>query len=474
MRVCDVRVCDMRFGDMRVGDMRVGDMRVCDMRVRDMGAEQSGGASMRRALTVLAALALLALAAVVVAWPRAEFIPSRGQDAWAATPANIARGAYLARAGDCAGCHTARGGVPYAGGRALATPFGTLYGPNLTPDPQTGIGAWSADDFWQALHNGVAPHGRLLYPAFPYPHFTRMTRADADLLFAFLSSLPAARQPNHVHALRFPYDRQIVLAGWRLLYFKPGVLAPQPARGLEWNRGAYLVEGPGHCGACHSARNSLGATGATLAGGLIPTLGWYAPALTPGADSGLADRDATQLAQLLHTGAAPRGAVFGPMADVVADSLQHLSAADVGAMTVYLTSLPAGATSARTSASTRAMPARAVMERGGRLYGEHCAACHGVDGRGKLAGGQAAYPPLAGSRALTIADPVNAIRIVLHGGYAPVTAGNPRPFGMPPFSPLLDDTDAAALVSYVRNSWGNTAPIVTPAQVNRYRAVPLD
>lgn len=425
---------------------------------------------MKRLLIGLGLLAVAAAAIITAAWPRAEFIRARSPDAWAATPDNIARGAYLARAGDCMACHTARGGTPYAGGRALATPFGTVYTPNITPDAQTGIGAWTADDFWHALHNGIAPGGRLLYPAFPYPNMTKTTRADADALYAYLRSLAPARQPNRPHALRFPYDRQIVLAGWRLLYFKPGVYAPQPARGADWNRGAYLVEGLGHCAACHSPRNGLGATGARLSGGMIPTLGWYAPALDAAGEAGLHDWEQAHIVQLLRTGVAPRGAVFGPMAEVVGQSLQYLTDADAGAMAAYLKSLP-GAPGPR---QPSAPPSDAAMKTGRQLYEHHCADCHGADGRGTRIAGRSAYPPLAGNGALTMADPVNAIRIVLNGGFPPATAGNPRPFGMPPYSPQLNDAEVAAVVTYVRNSWGNAAPAVTPPDVNRWRAVPLD
>jgi mono/diheme cytochrome c family protein len=417
---------------------------------------------MKRAVLLVLAVCVLLAGAALLAWPHAEFIPSRSPQAWAPTPENIARGAYLARAGDCAACHTARGGLQYAGGRAVDTPFGRVMTPNITPDVATGIGAWSADDFWNALHNGVSRHGRLLYPAFPYPNYSKVTREDADALFAFLRSLPPQRQPNRPHLLRFPYDSQAALAAWRLLYFKPGVYAPQQERGLEWNRGAYLVEGLGHCSACHSPRNGLGASGDGLRGGLIPVLGWYAPSL--------ASND-PHLAQLLHTGVSPEGAVFGPMADVVKQSLQHLSEADVGAMAVYLNSLPAE----KEERQPAAPPPEPVMQTGRKLYEQHCADCHGKDGRGAAGeDGAPAYPPLAGNRTLQLAEPVNAIRIVLSGGFAPSTSGNPRPYGMPPYGQVLDDTEAAAVLSYVRASWGNAARMVTPAEVNGYRAVPLD
>lgn len=416
----------------------------------------------RRILIALGVLLVLAVAAALLAWPRAEFISSRSPQAWAPQANNIARGAYLARAGDCLACHTVRGGAAYAGGRAVDTPFGRVIAPNITPDRETGIGAWSADDFWNALHNGIAPGGRLLYPAFPYPNYTKVTRDDADALFAYLRSLPPRRNARQPHALRAPYGSQAALAAWRMLYFKPGVFMPEPARGADWNRGAYLVDGLGHCSACHSPRNGLGASDEGLHGGLIPVLGWYAPSL--------ASND-PQLAQLLRSGISPRGAVFGPMAEVVGQSLQHLSDGDIGAISVYLASLPAD----RAERAPAEPPPEALMRLGGRLYGQHCADCHGKDGRGAAGeDGGPAWPALAGNRTLQLANPVNAIRIVLNGGFAPSTAGNPRPYGMPPYSPVLNDAEVAAVVSYARASWGNAARMVTPAEVNGYRAVPLD
>jgi mono/diheme cytochrome c family protein len=415
------------------------------------------------------ALLLAAAAAVAVAsaWPRDEFIPAASPAAWAPSPENIARGAYLARAGDCVACHTARGGAEYAGGRALDTPFGRLYGPNLTPDRETGIGLWSADDFWNALHNGKSRDGRLLYPAFPYTNYTRVTRADSDALFAYFRSLAPVRQPNLPHELDFPYDQQAMLAGWRLLYFKPAGFTPQPARGAEWNRGAYLVEGLGHCSACHSTRNRLGATGETLSGGLIPTIGWYAPSLTAGGEAGLKDWNKEHIVALLQTGVSPRGTATGPMAEVVARSLQHLTQADVGAMATYLKSLPATDTPAPAGGERAG---EQLLAEGKRLYGSYCIDCHGADGKGKAP----AYPPLAGNRAVTMTPAVNAIRIVLNGGFPPGTAGNPRPYGMPPYSHELNDAQVAAVLTYVRASWGNDAPPVGTPDVNRYRSVPLD
>lgn len=422
---------------------------------------------MKTVRVALLFIVVVALAAAALAWPRAEHIPSSSPQAYASTTANIERGAYLARAGDCIACHTARGGVAYAGGRALETPFGRFYGPNLTPDVDTGIGAWSADDFWNALHNGIARDGRLLYPAFPYTNYTKVTRDDSDALFAYFRSLAPQRQPNRPHELGFPYNSQALLAGWRLLYFKPGVHESQPTRGAEWNRGAYLVEGLGHCSACHSTRNQFGANGDGLDGGMIPTLGWYAPSLTSGTEAGLGDWDKEHIVALLGTGISPRGSATGPMAEVVARSLQHLTQDDLGAMAGYLQSLPAAAA----SQPARVPPAsEQVLAEGGRIYAASCAQCHGDDGWGKLP----AYPPLAGNRAVTLTPAVNAIRMTVNGGFPPGTKGNPRPYGMPPFGHELDDAQVAAVLSWIRSSWGNSAVPVTAFDVNRYRAISAD
>jgi mono/diheme cytochrome c family protein len=422
----------------------------------------------KKILRILAALAAVALLAVVIAWPREQFVPSTSPQAAAATPANIARGAYLARAGDCMACHTVRGGAAYAGGRALDTPFGAVFAPNITPDRETGIGAWSADDFWRALHNGKSRDGRLLYPAFPYTNYTKVTRTDADALYAFLHSLPAVKRANTPHNLRFPFNQQFAVAGWRLLFFKPGVYQPAPAESPTWNRGAYLVEGLGHCSACHSSRNAAGAVEGSLGGGLIPTIGWYAPSLTSDAEAGLGSWEIPHIVQLLKTGVSARATVFGPMAEVVERSLQHVSEPDVAAMATYLKSLPA--TKAEVREPLKGPKVDQVVAQGKKLYETHCADCHGADGKGLAP----AYPPLAGNRALTMDSSVNAVRIVLNGGFAPGTAANPRPYGMPPYSHVMDDYEVAAVVSYLRTSWGNAAPPVTASEVNRYRSTPLD
>lgn len=386
--------------------------------------------------------------------------------------AQIALGKYLALAGNCANCHTARGGALYAGGRAIETPFGRVYSSNLTPDLKTGLGSWTPENFWRALHNGKSKDGSLLYPAFPYPNYTRVTRADADALFAYLRTLAPVSQANREHALKFPYNNRFLLAGWRALNFKPGVYKPDAGRGTEWNRGAYLVQGLGHCNACHTGRDALGGTNikSDLAGGMIPMLNWYAPSLTSDAEAGLGNWETKHIVDLLKTGVSARGAVFGPMSEVVYMSLQHLTAGDVAAMAGYLKSLPQTTAAADSVPPVAEQEIERVMALGAKLYDKHCADCHAATG----AGAPPAYPPLAGNRALTMRSAVNPIRMVLNGGFAPGTAGNPRPYGMPPFRPLLNDDEVAAVVSYIRNSWGNSAGLVSPIEVDRYRSVPLD
>lgn len=383
------------------------------------------------------------------------------------TTEQIARGAYLARAGDCMACHTVRGGQAYAGGRSIATPFGAIMTPNLTPDAETGIGKWSAADFWGALHNGKSKDGRLLYPAFPYPNYTKVTRADSDAMYAYFRTVTPVRQANRPHTLRFPYDTQAALGAWRALYFKPGVYQPEGGRSVEWNRGAYMVQGLGHCSACHTSRNALGATdsGADLAGGLIPVTNWYAPSLTSDAETGLGSWDQKHIADLLKTGVSPRGAVFGPMAEVVYASLQHLTDSDVGAMAGYLKTLPQSVAPEQEEPGISKAQIDRLMVQGGKLYETQCMDCHGARGEGTAL----AYPPLAGNRAITMPSSVNAIRIVLHGGFPPGTTGNPRPYGMPPYGPSLDDAEVAAVVSFIRGSWGNKAGPVSATEVNQAR-----
>ncbi|MNL24110.1 Alcohol dehydrogenase cytochrome c subunit precursor [compost metagenome] len=265
--------------------------------------------------------------------------------------------------------------------------------------------------------------------------------------------------------MAFPYDQRALLAAWRALYFKPGVQEADAGQSVQWNRGRYLVEGLGHCAACHTPRNSLGATRSSDAftGGIIPVLDWYAPPLTNDMQTGMGRWTAADIAALLKTGISAHSSASGPMAEVVLGSTQHLTDDDALAIGVYIKSLPA--TPASTPRSTAAA-APAAMELGSKIYRQHCAQCHQPQGQGS----GTAWPALAGNPTVTAPSPVNAIRMVLDGGYAPATAANPRPHGMPPFGQMLNDSDIAMLVSYIRNSWGNEAGGVTALEVKRARA----
>lgn len=386
------------------------------------------------------------------------------------TQTPLQRGRYLTQLGDCMACHTVQGGAAYAGGRMITTPFGRFYSPNITPDDETGIGRWSADDFWGALHEGRAKGGKLLYPVFPYTNYTRMTRDDSDAIYAYLRTIAPVKQPSREHDLKWPISWRLSLIGWRALFFKPAVFRPQADQSAAWNRGAYLVQGLGHCSACHEARNALGGvqTRDNPAGGLV--LDWYAPVLSAAAEAGVQDWPQADIVALLSAGKSARGSALGPMAEVVYESLQHGSAQDIAAMATYLKSLPVTATP-EPEAQPRVLPNDLLKARanGASLYARNCAQCHGDDGEGRAP----AAPALAGNRAVTMDSAVNPIRIVLFGGYTPGTAGNPRPFGMPPFSAAMSKQDVADVLSYVRMSWGNQARAVTAVEVERNSRGPL-
>jgi mono/diheme cytochrome c family protein len=386
----------------------------------------------------------------------------------------IRRGEYLARAGDCIACHTKPGDKLFAGGRAMPTPFGTLYSPNITPDPQHGIGNWTADEFYRMMHTGRSRDGTLLYPAMPFGAYTKVTRADSDAIFAYLRSVPPVDRPNHPHELRFPYSNRHLLLGWRTLYFREGEFKPDPAQSVEWNRGAYLVQGLGHCSMCHTAMTLLGGTSPSKAyeGGLIPMQDWYAPALTSDREAGLGDWSIEDIVDLLQKGVSQRGAVYGPMAEVVYDSLQYLSDDDIRAMAVYLKSLPQHGGEGQRAASTPISSAERdrLLSLGGKVYAAHCATCHGANGEGRLPD----FPALANNHSILMASAVNPIRMVLNGGYPPGTQKNPQPYGMPPFAQLLSDDEVAAVVTYIRGAWGNHATPVSVKDANALRAAPLN
>jgi mono/diheme cytochrome c family protein len=389
----------------------------------------------------------------------------------------IAHGRDLVLLADCEGCHTTRGGKVFAGGRAIPTPFGTFFSPNITQDQQTGIGRWTAVDFWHALHNGYAPGRRLLYPTFPYTNYTRISRQDADAMFAFLQTVPAAHVTNRNHQLSFPFSQRWLLLVWRGLFFTPGVYESNLTRDAAWNRGAYLVQGVAHCSACHEARNALGAVRSkeNPSGGLV--LSWYAPSLMSSREAGVQHWSESEIVSLLKSGQLDsnvpghQASTFGPMAEVIYESLQHADEAELRAMAGYLRSLADSGESPHQGRFTL-QPSQVpiMMSEGQQLYSDNCARCHGDRGEGRS---PVVAPSLAQSRIVNMGSAVDSIRMVLYGGFAPGTDSNPRPFGMPPFYPTLKSGQIASVLTFIRDSWGNSAPPVSADEVETNMTGPL-
>jgi mono/diheme cytochrome c family protein len=424
----------------------------------------------RRTLVALVLSTALLLVAGLAApwWDRAADLRSAAPASARPDPQAVARGAYLARVGHCAGCHTARGGADYAGGRVIHTPFGSVVAANLTPAPDAGLGRWTAAAFRRALHDGRSADGRPLLPACPYPNFSLVSDGDADDLFAFLQSLPPQPQPVPPHRLRAPYHLGAALTAWRWLYFEPAQRPPVPAGArADWARGAYLVGGLGHCSACHGQRNDAGATQGAwdLRGGEIPLQGWVAPSLADPQQAGVAAWSDDDVVALLRRGRNAHATVSGPMAMVVAHSTQHLSEADARAMAEFLRRLPPQPRREAERQAAAAMPPATVLTLGESLYDKHCKDCHGQAGEGVADNG----PPLAGNRALAQASPANVLRMVLGGGFGPSTPAEPLPPGMPPYATLLSDDEIAAVVTHVRWRFGGQAAAVSAFDVNRQR-----
>ncbi len=420
-------------------------------------------------VAVLAGLLLVAWLFLRGGQPSVSREASKVDAAVLKDPALVAKGEYLTLVGDCMSCHTEQGGPRFAGGRVVGTPFGDIPAPNLTPDRETGLGDWSFEAFRQALHSGVDRRGQFLYPAFPYTSYTKVSRDDALAIFAYLQSLPPVRQPAKPLGLGFPYSVRNTLKAWRALYFREGEYVADPGKPAAWNRGAYLVQGLGHCNECHVARDAFGGmrSDQSLSGGQIPEQNWYAPDLSTQANGGLAGWKEQDIVDLLKTGQSGKGTAFGPMAEVVARSTQHMTDEDLHAIATYLQSLPARP---RVSYEASPLDTTPILAQGAKIYEHRCAACHGKGGLG-VAG---VYPPLGGNSSVNEPTGINAIRVVLLGGFPPATKGNPRPYSMPPFAQQLSDSDVAAVVTYIRQSWGNTAPLVQERDVIKYRHTPID
>lgn len=374
----------------------------------------------------------------------------------------IARGKALTEAADCASCHTADPSKPFAGGKRIDTPFGGIYSPNLTPDRDTGIGAWSDSEFYRALRYGLRPDGSHYYPAFPYPYFTKMIRDDVLAIRAYLATLMPAHNRPPPPELRWPLNYRVVMRAWNFLFFRPGIFEPNQRKSAEWNRGGYLVTGAAHCGACHTPKNILGADkrGQAFGGGLVQ--GWFAPRLDSAERSGLKSWSVDDIAEYLQSGRNGRSHADGPMAEVVVNSTSKMNDADVRAIAVYLKDLPASAPEPMVTP-----PPLADMTAGAAIYSHACIACHETDG----SGAPRIYPPLPGNANLQSADPSSTLRIILDGAQTLTTPRAPNTGSMPAYANQLSDQQVADVANYIRNSWGNAALLVTPAQVAKARAM---
>jgi mono/diheme cytochrome c family protein len=371
----------------------------------------------------------------------------------------VRRGQYLTSVGDCVSCHTRDGGQPFAGGLGLNTPFGIIYSPNLTSDAETGIGNWTPDQFYRALRTGVDAHGRNLYPALPYPWFTRVSRADSDAILAYLKTTPAVNYNPPPNRLPFPLNVRFAIKGWNLLFFRPSAFVPDSGKAAEWNRGSYIVNGLGHCGACHTPKNMLGGDkhGVFLQGGELDN--WWAPNLTSNDRVGLGSWTVDDITDYLKRGRNRRAAVAGSMAEVVSYSTSLMTDADRHAIAVYLKDLPASPT------SDAGQPDSAAMTRGAAVYSDACASCHLEGGKGQ----PGYFPPLGGDTMAEQDNPDGLIHLILAGGRTAPAPSAVTPLSMPSFAWKLDDQEIADVSTYIRNSWGSRAKPVSAGQVAAMR-----
>lgn len=374
----------------------------------------------------------------------------------------IERGHYLTVVGDCAACHTLPGsGYAFAGGRPIETPFGELVAPNITPDPQTGVGAWTDDEFVNALTEGTGRNGTHLYPAMPYTYYTKITRDDALAIRAYLNTVPAVYNDVRSNHLPFPFNVRAFMTVWDALFFKPGEFRPVAGESAEWNRGAYLAEGLGHCGMCHTPKNVLGAdeTGKRLEGYALQ--GWFAPDITNDPRRGLGGWSIDEIVAYLKTGHNRTSAATGLMSETLNLSTSHMSEADLRAIAIYLKDQ----TPQDHAAGTPAVPDQTTMNTGAKIYADECSGCHTPNGKG-IPG---LFPSLDGSPVVQQNDPTTLMHIVLRGARSVGTEQAPTAPAMPEFGWLLRDDQVAAVLSYIRNAWGNAAPSVSADEVSKAR-----
>jgi mono/diheme cytochrome c family protein len=380
----------------------------------------------------------------------------------------IERGHYLTIIGDCGACHTLPGSDDVlAGGRALETPFGQIVSPNITPDQQTGIGAWTDEEFINALSAGTGRDGTHLFPVMPYTYYTRVTRDDALAIRAYLSSVPAVHNEVNTNRLPFPINIRANMAIWNKLFFTPGPFKPDASKSADWNRGAYLVEGLGHCGMCHTPKNVLGAdkTSDRLQGYALQ--GWFAPNLTNDPRSGLGSWSADDIAIYLKTGHNQTTAATGLMAEEITLSTSKMRDDDLKAIAVYLKDWSGNQSNQHNQApSDSPTPDQGSMKTGAQIYADECSGCHAADGKGAAS----LFPSLNRTPVVQQSDPASLLRVVLRGARSAATQQAPTAAAMPAFAWVLKDDEVAAVVTYIRNAWGNSASAVSASDVSKARA----
>jgi mono/diheme cytochrome c family protein len=377
----------------------------------------------------------------------------------------VSHGRYLAILGDCAGCHTREHGAAFAGGLPFQAQFGTVYSTNITPDRQTGIGAWTADQFYRALHEGIAADGSHLYPAFPYVYFSRISRRESDELFAFLKTLKPVRQSPTPNKLIFPFNIRAGLIFWNWLYLPKAPPKLDPAASAEWKRGEYIVNGLGHCGGCHTPKDILfgDIAAAALTGEVVDN--WYAADLTGNPHIGLGKWNREDTVRFLATGRNKYATAAGNMQEKVTLSTSHMTDQDRAAIATYLKSLPPD------RPQSPRPPEQTQMAEGRAIFIAQCQGCHQPPGQPDQPGPGPLpdYPKLAGDTLILGRDPTTVARIILQGAESPVTPNEKTTYSMPAFATLADD-EIAAVATYIRNSWGNRGEPVTPHAVRTLRA----
>jgi mono/diheme cytochrome c family protein len=373
----------------------------------------------------------------------------------------IQRGKYLADMGDCGACHTLPGsGVLLAGGRPIETPFGTLLGPNITPDRETGIGASTDDEFVNSLTKGTGRNGVHLYPAMPYAYMTKIPREDALAIRAYLNTIPAVHNPVQPNQLPFPFDVRAGLVAWDELNFRPGEFKPAAGKSAAWNRGAYIVEGLAHCGLCHTPKNAAGGdeTSRRLKGYALQ--GWFAPDITNDKRRGIGTWSVEDIVTYLKTGHNRFSAASGPMAEAIMDSTSKFTDDDLKAIATYLKDQPVA------SVAEEADDVDAgIMKQGSAIYADQCSACHAADGSGV----DGLFPMLKGSPLVQSVDPASILHVLLRGARSAATDPAPTAPAMPSFGWTLNDEQVAAVATFVRNAWGNRAPPVDTATAGKTR-----